>query len=125
MLLPQGDEPAELVHTYHAGNGQHPSFGELSLMYGKPRAATIVARTSGKRRPSIPSLTERLSLAGWGQQCGVRQYYCFVLRPSFFQSFSLAVQLPLCVGVLIALPLGYSLRQGLYTSLTARRLKPL
>jgi len=47
VLVARGDDPAELVHTYHAVNGQHPSFGELSLMYGKPRAATVIARTPG------------------------------------------------------------------------------
>eukprot|EP00873_Tetraselmis_striata_P013623 jgi/Tetstr1/433887/TSEL_023067.t1 len=47
VLVFQGDAPAELVHTYHATPGQHPSFGELALMYGKPRAATVVARTQG------------------------------------------------------------------------------
>lgn len=47
VLVFQGDAPAELVHTYHAAAGQHPSFGELALMYGKPRAATVVARTQG------------------------------------------------------------------------------
>eukprot|EP00951_Prasinocladus_malaysianus_P029993 scaffold279853_cov16-Prasinocladus_malaysianus.AAC.1 len=49
----QGDEPAELVHTYLAMNGQHPSFGELSLMYGKPRAATVIARTQADRRVCV------------------------------------------------------------------------
>mmetsp|Transcript_35411 Transcript_35411/g.77332 ORF Transcript_35411/g.77332 Transcript_35411/m.77332 type:complete len:1057 (-) Transcript_35411:770-3940(-) len=38
---------AELVHTYSTKGGTHASFGELSLMYGKPRAATVKARTAG------------------------------------------------------------------------------
>jgi CRP-like cAMP-binding protein len=34
-----------LVHTYSTEGGAHASFGELSLMYGKPRAATVTAKT--------------------------------------------------------------------------------
>mmetsp|Transcript_42698 Transcript_42698/g.101361 ORF Transcript_42698/g.101361 Transcript_42698/m.101361 type:complete len:1069 (-) Transcript_42698:82-3288(-) len=47
VLVAQGDDPPELVHTYNAVNGQHPSFGELSLLYGKPRAATVISRAPG------------------------------------------------------------------------------
>jgi len=39
--------PPELVHTYSTRGGTHASFGELSLMYCKPRAATVKARTAG------------------------------------------------------------------------------
>ena len=38
---------AVVVHTYEASTGQYPSFGELALMYQKPRAATVKANTSG------------------------------------------------------------------------------
>jgi serine/threonine protein kinase/CRP-like cAMP-binding protein/serine/threonine protein phosphatase PrpC len=38
-----GSEYGDVVHTYE-GSG---SFGELALMYAKPRAATVVARSSG------------------------------------------------------------------------------
>eukprot|EP00798_Chlamydomonas_sp_ICE-L_P016616 gene16616-22859_t len=37
----------ELVHTYMSQAGQKASFGELALMYSKPRAATVIARTEG------------------------------------------------------------------------------
>ncbi|GBF88184.1 phosphatase 2C and cyclic nucleotide-binding kinase domain-containing protein [Raphidocelis subcapitata] len=44
-------DQGELVHTYRAplevGMGPHPSFGELALLYGKPRAATVVAVSDG------------------------------------------------------------------------------
>ena len=37
----------EKVHTYHAGDGKYPCFGELALLYAKPRAATIRAAGPG------------------------------------------------------------------------------
>lgn len=37
-----------VVHVYESGPDQHPGFGELSLMYGKPRAASVIALTPGK-----------------------------------------------------------------------------
>jgi CRP-like cAMP-binding protein len=47
-------EWGELVHTYVApplegeeSGGPHPSFGELALLYGKPRAATVVCQSLG------------------------------------------------------------------------------
>ena len=36
-----------VVHVYESGPDQHPGFGELSLMYGKPRAASVIALTDG------------------------------------------------------------------------------
>ena len=41
------EEGGNVVHIYESGPGQHPCFGELSLMYGKPRAASIRALTNG------------------------------------------------------------------------------
>eukprot|EP01031_Cornospumella_fuschlensis_P035742 gene35742-43354_t len=37
-----------VVHVYESGPDQHPGFGELSLMYGKPRAASVIAVAEGK-----------------------------------------------------------------------------
>eukprot|EP00239_Pterosperma_sp_CCMP1384_P005868 CAMPEP_0197853594 /NCGR_PEP_ID=MMETSP1438-20131217/23022_1 /TAXON_ID=1461541 /ORGANISM="Pterosperma sp., Strain CCMP1384" /LENGTH=1036 /DNA_ID=CAMNT_0043468065 /DNA_START=138 /DNA_END=3245 /DNA_ORIENTATION=+ len=37
----------DLVHTYCGTGNAHPSFGELALMYGKPRAATVKCKTQG------------------------------------------------------------------------------
>ena len=36
-----------VVHTYHADGDQYPSFGELALMYDKPRAATVKSNGDG------------------------------------------------------------------------------
>jgi len=35
------------VLTYSTAGGTNPCFGELALMYGKPRAATVTAKTDG------------------------------------------------------------------------------
>ena len=35
------------VHTYAVTDGNHPCFGELALMYAKPRAATVKCSTAG------------------------------------------------------------------------------
>lgn len=55
----QNDDPPEpqtslnpqdygtVIHTYRASRNVFPSFGDLALIYSKPRAATIVARTGG------------------------------------------------------------------------------
>eukprot|EP00602_Paraphysomonas_sp_CaronLab_P009421 CAMPEP_0185029392 /NCGR_PEP_ID=MMETSP1103-20130426/15671_1 /TAXON_ID=36769 /ORGANISM="Paraphysomonas bandaiensis, Strain Caron Lab Isolate" /LENGTH=986 /DNA_ID=CAMNT_0027564111 /DNA_START=302 /DNA_END=3262 /DNA_ORIENTATION=+ len=40
-------EGGTVVHIYESGHNQHPCFGELSLMYGKPRAASVIANTDG------------------------------------------------------------------------------
>lgn len=37
-----------VVHVYESDEDHHPGFGELSLMYGKPRAASVIAVTDGK-----------------------------------------------------------------------------
>ncbi|KAF0696353.1 hypothetical protein As57867_012864, partial [Aphanomyces stellatus] len=36
-----------VVHSYVASENTHPTFGELALMYSKPRAATVIAQTAG------------------------------------------------------------------------------
>jgi len=41
IFVQKGTEPAKLVSTVAAGG----SFGELALMYGSPRAATVIARS--------------------------------------------------------------------------------
>ena len=39
-----GMGPPQLVHTYVTDGNQTACFGELALLYSKPRAATVVAR---------------------------------------------------------------------------------
>jgi len=43
------DQPPLLVHSYEdaAAGGGPAYFGELALMYRRPRAATVIARTNG------------------------------------------------------------------------------
>ena len=55
VFVKQGDGPPQFVHTYTTKGGTHPCFGELALMYGKPRAATVQASTNG----SLWSLNRR------------------------------------------------------------------
>jgi CRP-like cAMP-binding protein/serine/threonine protein phosphatase PrpC len=40
-------QDGQLVHTYNSNGGTHPCFGELALMYGKPRAASVIASQDG------------------------------------------------------------------------------
>lgn len=42
-----GDDFGQIVHTYRATKTLHPTFGDLALIYSKPRAATIIAKTDG------------------------------------------------------------------------------
>jgi len=48
-LTVEGSEEMELVHTYKGGSflKSCSSFGELGLMYGKPRGCTVMAHTNG------------------------------------------------------------------------------
>lgn len=41
-------EPPQKVFTYDTKHGNNPCFGELALMYSKPRAATVRASTDGR-----------------------------------------------------------------------------
>lgn len=47
---PNVEDPTggSVVHIYEASIDAHPGFGELSLMYGKPRAASVIALAEGK-----------------------------------------------------------------------------
>ncbi|PNW77593.1 hypothetical protein CHLRE_10g443550v5 [Chlamydomonas reinhardtii] len=47
VFVQAGLDPPLLVHTYSSASGQPASFGELALLYNKPRAATVMARTDG------------------------------------------------------------------------------
>jgi len=48
-LTVEGSDEMELVHTYKGGSflKSCSSFGELGLMYGKPRGCTVMAHTNG------------------------------------------------------------------------------
>lgn len=50
VLMPGSDASVggNVVHTYESDDDQHPGFGELSLMYNKPRAASVIAISDGK-----------------------------------------------------------------------------
>jgi len=41
-------EPPKRVFSYDSRQGSNPCFGELALMYSKPRAATVKAKTDGR-----------------------------------------------------------------------------
>jgi len=41
-------EPPRKVFSYDSKHGSNPCFGELALMYSKPRAATVKAKTDGR-----------------------------------------------------------------------------
>lgn len=45
--VPGDPTGGNVVHVYDSSPTFHPSFGELSLMYGKPRAASVIAVTDG------------------------------------------------------------------------------
>eukprot|EP00600_Ochromonadales_sp_CCMP1393_P006191 CAMPEP_0174958214 /NCGR_PEP_ID=MMETSP0004_2-20121128/2501_1 /TAXON_ID=420556 /ORGANISM="Ochromonas sp., Strain CCMP1393" /LENGTH=1206 /DNA_ID=CAMNT_0016206405 /DNA_START=132 /DNA_END=3749 /DNA_ORIENTATION=- len=50
-FVPPKDREEQLggvIHVYEPGPHNHPGFGELSLMYGKPRAASVIAQTDGR-----------------------------------------------------------------------------
>ena len=41
------DQYGDAVHVYKSSAHIHPTFGELALIYSKPRAATVIATTQG------------------------------------------------------------------------------
>jgi CRP-like cAMP-binding protein len=49
VMIPGNSDPppGTKVHTYRTDDSHHPCFGELALMYDKPRAATIIALENG------------------------------------------------------------------------------
>lgn len=47
-MLPGTFDPPRKVFTYDTKHGNNPCFGELALMYSKPRAATVKASTDGR-----------------------------------------------------------------------------
>ena len=49
VLIPTNPDPppGTKVHMYRTDDSHHPCFGELALMYDKPRAATIIAVEGG------------------------------------------------------------------------------
>ena len=47
VFVQHGDNAPHLVHTYTTKSGANPCFGELALLYGKPRAASVVGKTKG------------------------------------------------------------------------------
>mmetsp|Transcript_42463 Transcript_42463/g.127296 ORF Transcript_42463/g.127296 Transcript_42463/m.127296 type:complete len:1094 (-) Transcript_42463:580-3861(-) len=64
---PGADQP-EYVHTYKNTPGRRPiTFGELALVCGRPRAATVVARTAGTLW-ALSRTTLRQALRGLGWQ---------------------------------------------------------
>jgi Cyclic nucleotide-binding domain len=40
-------EAGVLVHLYEPTDSIKPCFGHLALLYGKPRSASVIARSSG------------------------------------------------------------------------------
>eukprot|EP00308_Calcidiscus_leptoporus_P000358 CAMPEP_0119357956 /NCGR_PEP_ID=MMETSP1334-20130426/6257_1 /TAXON_ID=127549 /ORGANISM="Calcidiscus leptoporus, Strain RCC1130" /LENGTH=1049 /DNA_ID=CAMNT_0007372323 /DNA_START=84 /DNA_END=3233 /DNA_ORIENTATION=+ len=48
VLISQGDAPGVEVMKYSTAGGTNPCFGELALMYSKPRAATVKALSDGQ-----------------------------------------------------------------------------
>lgn len=41
------DQYGDVLHVYKSSNNFHPTFGELALIYSKPRAATVIATQKG------------------------------------------------------------------------------
>ena len=47
VFVAHGEDAPQVVHTYTTKGGANPCFGELALLYGKPRAASVVAKSDG------------------------------------------------------------------------------